>query len=135
MKAQHVYEGADGVVTRAYYAQLEALGAIGFVAMNLFRAQKCSSRAKAYRGGIRGKGSYKSMAYERKGWSLQQLADALVIHGETLGISFGWGKDLSQTYNEHVLYIDLPQGQVSFHSPTRYKGPDYPGEWDGQRAS
>ncbi len=32
--------------------------------------------------------------------------------------------------------VDLPElGQCSFHSPERYAGPDYPGEWDGRRAS
>jgi hypothetical protein len=37
--------------------------------------------------------------------------------------------------NKWVLYIDLLGGQCSFHSPERYKGPDYPGEWDGKRLS
>jgi hypothetical protein len=30
-----------------------------------------------------------------------------------------------------VLYVDTPCGQVSFHSATRLKGPDYPYAWDG----
>lgn len=34
-----------------------------------------------------------------------------------------------------MLYVDLPNGQVSFHCPARLGGPNYPGEWDGQRAS
>ena len=34
-----------------------------------------------------------------------------------------------------VVYIDIPQGQVSFHSPDRYIGPDYMGEWDGSHMS
>jgi len=34
-----------------------------------------------------------------------------------------------------VVYFELPQGQVSFHSPTRGSGPDYPGEWDGTHTS
>lgn len=29
-----------------------------------------------------------------------------------------------------ILYVDLPSGQVSFHSPTRGDGPDYDGAWD-----
>jgi len=31
--------------------------------------------------------------------------------------------------------VDLPEGQVSFHSLARYAGPDYAGDWDGQRKS
>lgn len=32
-----------------------------------------------------------------------------------------------------VLYVDLPTGQVSFHSPQRGIGPKYPGTWDGMQ--
>jgi hypothetical protein len=136
LTASFVFSGRNGAITRQYYAELEKLGPVGMVAMNLFRAQKCSTRAKQYRGGIRGVGSYKSMTYDRKGWSLQQLCDTLVKHGDELGIRFGWGRDSAQTFNSWVLYVDLPDiGQVSFHSPTRYAGPDYPGEWDRAHAS
>ena len=34
-----------------------------------------------------------------------------------------------------VLYVELPAGQVSFHSPTRGTGPDYTRDWDQQHAS
>ena len=30
-----------------------------------------------------------------------------------------------------MLYVDLPTGQVSFHTPARGAGLDYGGEWDG----
>ena len=50
-------------------------------------------------------------------------------------IEAGWGRDEAQTFNKWVLYVDLPEGQVSFHSPERYEGPDYPGQWDGRRLS
>lgn len=138
MRAIDVYLGSDGQVTTAYYRELEQLGPIGVVAMNLFRAQKCSARAKLYRGGIRGKGSYKSMAYERKTYSMQQLATTLAKHGEALGIRWGWKKDPKTLFGDReswVLYVDLPQGQVSFHSPQVYIGPKYSGEWDGVKKS
>jgi hypothetical protein len=135
MKAIEVFATSDGAVTRNYYSTLSAIGPVGIIAMNLIRAQKCSSRAKKYRGGIRGVGSYRSMAYDRKGWSLKLLASALVAHGSNLGITFGWAVDDNQTFNRHVFYVDLPQGQVSFHSPERYEGPDYQGQWDGERKS
>lgn len=138
MKAIEVYQGSDGAVTTAYYKDLEKLGPIGVVAMNLFRAQKCSARAKLYRGGIRGKGSYKSMAYERKAWSMEKLSEVLVEHGAKLAIRWGWKQDPNVLFGEQeswVLYVDLPQGQVSFHNRVKYAGQIYPSEWDGFRAS
>lgn len=135
MRAVEIFEGSNGTVTRAYYAELEKRGPEGFIAMNLFRAQKCSTRAKMYRGGVRGGDSYRAMAYERKQWSLGLLAEALEMHGEKLGIVWGWATDSTQDFNPWVMYIELPQGQVSFHSPTRGKGPAYGKPWDGQRES
>ena len=128
--ALEVYATSDGSVTRAFYAELEKRGYIGLVAMNLFRAQKCSSRAKVYRGGVRGKGSYRGMAYKRKEWSLGELVKILGERGAELGIAFGWKADQANPYIPWVLYVDLPQGQVSFHAPNRDGGPDYPGDWD-----
>lgn len=131
--ALRIYKGNDGDETKRYYALLALSGEIGTVAMNLFRAQKCSARAKVYRGGIRGKGSFRSMAYERKGWSLDQLCKVLALQAERLGLRFGWKRDPKMDDFDPcwVLYVDLPEGQVSFHSKVRYSGPDYPGEWDG----
>lgn len=128
MKAAEVYAGSDGEVTKAYYANLMDKGAVGIVAMNLFRAQKCSARAKVYRG--RG---YRDEAYERKQWSMGQLCECLAARPE-LRIKFGWKEDPG-AHVPWLLYIDLPQGQVSFHSPERGKGPDYLGEWDQQHSS
>lgn len=96
--ACRVYAGSDGGLTKRFYAELEARGTIGIVALNLFRAQKCSSRAKVYRGGTGGR-SFRDMAYERKEWSLKQLAEVLTSHGGELGITFGWGRDKSQAHN------------------------------------
>ncbi len=135
MRAVEVYEGSDGAATKRFYADLETRGPLGLIAVNLFRAQKCSARAKKYRGGVRGVGSYRGMAYERKSWSVSNLCQILAEHGPTVGITFGWGLDLRQEFNRYVLYVDLPQGQVSFHSPSRGKGPDYQGQWDGQHRS
>jgi hypothetical protein len=139
MTAAEVYEGSDGELTRRYYSELQSrAGILGLVALNLFRAQKCSSRAKVYRGGIRGRGSYKSMAYEKKQWSLDLLCSVLLLQAAGLGIKWGWREDTGVVFGDRaswVLYVDLPEGQVSFHSPTRGKGPDYSGVWDGLHAS
>ena len=131
-----IYEGSDGEQTRALYAELSSLGPIGAVAVNLFRAEKCSTRAKVYRGGIPGKGSYRRMAYDRKTWSLSNLCAVLGSHALELGIRWGWRRDRKSVNFEWVLYVDVPgHGQASFHSPERFAGPDYPGEYDGSRQS
>lgn len=128
VNAFQIYTGSNGEATTALYKHLETLGPAGIVAVNLFRACKCSERAKVY------SRRYKGDAYGRKQWSLDQLALALQKHPE-LGIRWGWKIDPSQTFHNWVIYVDLPRGQVSFHTASRGVGPDYPGEWDGQGLS
>jgi hypothetical protein len=135
MRARTVYDGSDGELTKRYYGELFTHGPLGVIAVNLFRAQKCSARAKRYRGGVRGVGSYRSMAYERKNYSIEQLCEALKDHAKALGMKWGWKRDPLTPGYEWVLYIDLPNGQVSFHSSGRGMGPEYPGEWDHERKS
>ena len=57
MNIHAIYEGSNGDATRALYEHLQTLGPAGVIALNLFRAQKCSTRAKLYRGG-NGRGSF-----------------------------------------------------------------------------
>jgi hypothetical protein len=124
-----VFEGSDGEATRALYGRLEGHGPIGQVAMNLFRACKTSQRAKAYRGR-----RYRGAAYDTKQYSLDLLCAHLVDHAAAIGVSsWAWGLDPEQPVHRDVLYIDLPTGQVSFHTGQRGRGPDYPGAWDGVR--
>lgn len=129
---REVYEGSDAALTRLLCSELTKRGPAGRVAALLFRAQKSSRRAKMY-----GRTSYRGLAYGRKGESLRELAAALAECDAAVGVTlgWGWGRDESSP-NPWVLYVDLPLfGQVSFHSPERYDGPDYAGEWDGRRAS
>lgn len=134
-RAIDVYAGSDGEVTKRYYAELEKLGPIGLVAVNLFRAQKCSARAKVYRGG-NSNGRYRDQAYARKNWSIENLSAVLNQHAESLGIVYGWKLDSNQEFHNEVLYVELPGfGQVSFHSALRLTGPIYAGEWDGVHQS
>lgn len=136
MTVKAIYNGSDAAATRALYARLQALcGPAGVIAMNLFRAQKASSRAKVYRGGVRGVASFRDLAYEKKNWSLQNLCAALAEHGAGLGIRWGWREDPAQSFHAWVLYVELPTGQVSFHAATRGAGPDYPRDWDGCKLS
>lgn len=123
-----IYVGSDGVATKVLYEHLRELGPIGEVAINLFRAQKASERAKVYRGG-----GYREAAYDKKDWSVDNLCNHLTDHASALALIWGWSRDEATIGFEHVLYIDLPTGQVSFHAPRRHSGPDYPGEWDGKR--
>lgn len=138
MSAAEIFRGSDGQATKQFYAELSSRGILGAIAVDLFRAQKCSDRAKVYRGGIRGVGSFRRMAYDRKSWSMKNLAERLDKTANQTRIAFGWKRDPRVLFGERaswVLYVDLPQGQVSFHSQERFAGPDYPGEWDGSRAS
>lgn len=123
-----VFEGSNGDVTKAMYDELMAMGPAGVVAVNLFRSHKNSVRAKRYK-----RRSSTHAAYDTKDWALNNLCECLDRHGATLGILWGWGRDERAVNFENVLYVDLPTGQVSFHLARRIKGPDYPGEWDGQR--
>ena len=132
-----IFFGSDGAATRKFGRELRDQGHIGKIAAALFTVQKASSRAQRYRGGIPCEGGrtlpYKDLAYCRKGDFLKQLAD-LLVHDDC-GMAWGWGLDLQQPQANHVLYLDLPQGQVSLHSVQRFAGPDYPGEWDGTNAT
>jgi hypothetical protein len=134
-RALSVFIQNDGAVTKAYYADLSALGPIGLIAMNLFRAQKRSSRAKEYR-----RGKYRALAYDVKQYSISELCKALTLHGSALGFKWGWKQDANVVFGgdpSFVLYCELPdnRGQVSFHSPARDMGPDYAGSWDGLHLS
>ncbi len=123
-----IYQGSNGDATKALYAELERLGPIGAMGVNLFRACKSSERAKEYRG--RG---HRGAAYDRKQWSIDNLCEVLTAEAGPLGIAWGWGIDDKQDFHRHVLYVELPTGQVSFHTTSRGKGPDYGKPWDGVR--
>ncbi len=129
VEIMQVYAASDGEATKALYARLEALGYAGHVAVNLFRACKCSERAKVYRGG-----GYRGAAYDRKQWAMSNLDKALAEHGAALRIVWGWATDPTQAFHNQVLYVELPTGQVSFHTAERGSGPDYAGVWDGARS-
>lgn len=126
-EVMQIYSGSDADRTRALYSELEALGPVGKIATNLFRAQKASARAKVYRGS-----GHKGEAYRKKQWSMSNLCDVLAANGE-VGLRWGWGIDHVQVVHRNVLYVDLPTGQVSFHAEWRSFGPDYAGVWDGCR--
>lgn len=130
MNPYEIYEDSNGKATQELYQNLTDKGVAGVVAVNLFRAQKCSARAKEYR-----RGSHKREAYDRKNWSMQNLANVLDAHANELQIKWGWKLDPEQPKHCWVLYVDLPTGQVSFHAEQRGKGPDYVGDWDKSLAS
>ena len=44
-----IYLGSNGDATRMLYRDLDRMGPMGVIGVNLFRACKCSARAKAYR--------------------------------------------------------------------------------------
>ena len=121
------YAASSGERTRALYDRLEALGDIGTIAVNLMRAQKTSSRAKVYR-----RRSSRGAAYDTKQWAMDNLCRALENGaGGDQVTGWGWGIDDKQPVYRHVLYVELPTGQASFHTEYRGAGPDYAGTWDG----
>ena len=123
------YNASDSTLTRRVLKELESLGQLGRIAAALFRAQKASTRAKQYRGGTAYGRSYTDLAYGRKEHSLRSLCD--LLSQDAAGLTWGWGEDSKQDFARQVLYVDLPAGQVSFHSRDRHNGPDYACEWDG----
>jgi hypothetical protein len=124
-----VYAGSSGEATAALYRELEKFGAAGEVALNLFRACKCSERAKLYR-----RRGHRAEAYDRKQWSMNNLCAVLLDHAEALGIRWGWKVDPVKVRegspHHHVLYVETPHGQVSYHTDSRCSGPEFDGEWD-----
>ncbi len=132
IEVMQAYLGSNGDVTKALYAELEAIGPAGAIAVNLFRAHKTSNRAKKYRGGSGGQ-SFRSMAYDTKRWAMENLCTILMQHGAKFGLVWGWGFDDRVQGFENVLFVELPEGQVSFHSNIRFAGPDYPKKWDEVR--
>lgn len=130
MKARDIFDGNNGDATKAYYLDLNARGPAGELAVALFRAQKRSTAAKRYR-----RGKFRHAAYDVKNWSLTEICRVLVAHGAALCVTWGWGRDEGTPGYEWVLYVDLPNGQMSFHSAERFAGPDYPGQWDRQHLS
>lgn len=133
--AIRAFYGSSGQATTAVYRCLEELGPTGALAMNLMRASKTSERAKKYRGGNQ-KGSFRAQSYDVKQWAIGNVCD--LLKSKTIpGVDkWGWGID-KKLFEDgaphyHVLYVDIPTGQVSFHTHIRKLDcPDYPGEWDG----
>lgn len=128
------YYGSSGQETLRLYDELAKRGASGDLAVLLFRAQKASARAKKYRGRNDNGEYYRDLSYDRKGNALEQIATFLDNAGCD-GTVWGWKLDDKAFDNAWVLYVDLPCGQVSFHSKHRYAGPDYQHDWDQQKLS
>jgi hypothetical protein len=128
MNAGEVFRQNDGEVTKSYYAELGSKGNIGQLAVALFRAQKRSTAAKKYK-----RGKFRHSAYDVKNWSLTEICRILLEND--FGFRWGWKTDPNTPEYNWVLYCDLPNGQVSFHSANPYKGPKYEGEWDGCRGA
>lgn len=133
MTALEVMNQNYGGITKAYYDDMNQRGPSGQLAVALFRAQKRSMAAKRYRGG-----KYRRAAYDVKNYSLSEICRILTAY-PTIGLRWGWKIDAvlerKGDPHHHVLYLELPQGQVSFHSGDRLQGPEYTGDWDGKKES
>jgi hypothetical protein len=135
MRGKEAYYSRNGPDSAAFTKRLERTGPLGMIAAQLFRAQKASEKAKLpgyRRAGAYGR-SFSSFSYEAKEAALNTLVSFLAENN--VEITWGWGEDASQPHARWVLYVELPTGQVSFHSPTKFTGPDYANEWDGSQQS
>lgn len=126
-----IYAHSGGEETQALFAELEALGAMGVLAKNLFRAQKCTQRALDQAATV-----WAHYAMGRKRWALDQLLDQLRVTppAELPGITYGWVSDLDAGDPErpYALVVTLPTGTVSFRSKILHPGPTLPrAAWDG----
>ncbi len=121
-----IYRGSDALATGKMYDRLAQRGVAGVLAVNLLRACKKSERAKVYTAR-----DHRVASYDGKQWAMDEICSILVKH-PALVASWGWGTDNKQTYHRFVLYVELLQGQVSFHTHARGVGPDFPGQWDGK---
>lgn len=77
--------------------------------------------------------SYRDLAYDRKDEALTNLA--MLLADTAHGLPWGWKRDEKNHSARNILYLDLPRGQVSFHSAHRHRGPDYLNDWDGEKKS
>ena len=125
------FSSSDGSFVTSLTADLCRRGASGAVACTLFRAFNNSQRAKKVR--RRSYGKSRNERYSQKNESLTNLSSAIEAFRPDL--VWGWKKDYSTPGFEWVIYVELPTGQVSFHSRNRGNGPDYAGDWDGERAT
>jgi len=119
------YHGSNATATKRLYSRLKGKGIDGEVAAALLRVQKSSSRAKKYRGDC------KEHSYHRKAECLVKLCETL----SRANFMWGWAEDTGSVNPRHVLYVELPDGQVSFHAIMRGEGPDFSAPWDGQHSS
>lgn len=120
-----IYQASNAAATVELYRQLAEIGPAGELAVNLLRACKKSERAKVYTR------RYKGASYDGKQWAMGEICRVLVAHPHIVP-AWGWGLDEKQPYHRHVLYVELPNGQVSFHTDERGAGPDYGRPWDGK---
>lgn len=129
-RVEAVYNGSNGDDTKQLYVELSMLGPAGELVVNLFRANKNSVRAKKYK-----RRSSTGAAYQTKQWAIENIERLLKRHATALGIVWGWKGDPAQARHRWVIYVELPTGQVSFHTGDRGDGPSFPGEWCGEFAS
>ena len=88
--------------------------------------------AKGLQGGLTNV-SYSDLAYQKKAEAVAALCE--ILSTDPCGMTWGWQHSSQKDYPPWVLYLDLPQGQVTFHSAERLTGPDYEGQWDREHES
>jgi hypothetical protein len=125
-----IYHGSNAADTRKLLDRVRELGHAGRIAAVIFRLQKTAARWRSYKGSVT-RGDYsvsrQTLAKEYITEAAAELARLLTV--DDYGIAWGWHFDRHVKFQdpEHVLIVELPAGQVSWHVISRGVGPDFAG--------
>jgi hypothetical protein len=87
--SEEIFNQQNGDVTKAYYAEMNAKGLPGQLAVALFRAQKRSTASKKYRGR-----RFTQDAYSVKNWSMSEVCRILgTMQAFESAPRWGWKRD------------------------------------------
>lgn len=103
-------------------AKLREQGDAGLIAELLLRLVVATERRRPH------KLARDDIASHRRRQVIDGLCRALLVD---MRLRWGWKTDPSRVFDDQLLYVDLPTGQVHFRDSRRGPGPEYAAEWDG----
>lgn len=122
LKAQAVYQRADGAITRKFFKELGRENFSGKLAIQLFKVQSALRSEQSYESilpQVNGSPHIGEVrARNAKDARLDELCDLL----ESEESNLEWG--CSPTDDGFLISVRTPSGWISFHSTTVCRGPD-----------